>query len=69
VTVVVLGGARTDLGRNVTDEVARERLREVVEETTMMDPEDVPAGIVYAVTRPAHVAANKLLIRPTDQKR
>jgi NADP-dependent 3-hydroxy acid dehydrogenase YdfG len=32
-----------------------------------LESEDIAAGIVYAVTQPAHVSVNEILIRPTEQ--
>jgi NADP-dependent 3-hydroxy acid dehydrogenase YdfG len=34
-----------------------------------MDAADIADAIVYIVTRPAHVAVNEILIRPTEQER
>jgi NADP-dependent 3-hydroxy acid dehydrogenase YdfG len=34
-----------------------------------MDAEDIADAITYIVTRPAHVAVNEMLIRPTEQER
>src|SRR5215469_5675535 len=34
-----------------------------------MTPEDIADAIAYIVTRPAHVAVNEVLIRPTEQER
>jgi NADP-dependent 3-hydroxy acid dehydrogenase YdfG len=34
-----------------------------------MTAEDIADAIAYIVTRPAHVAVNEVLIRPTEQER
>ena len=34
-----------------------------------LQSEDIAAAVVYAVTQPAHVAVNEILVRPTDQDR
>lgn len=33
----------------------------------VMQPEDVAAAVVYAVTAPPHVAVNEILVEPRDQ--
>ena len=35
----------------------------------VLEPEDIADAIVYAVTRPARVAVNEILVRPTEQTR
>jgi NADP-dependent 3-hydroxy acid dehydrogenase YdfG len=33
----------------------------------MLDPEDVAASVVYALTQPDHVAVNEVLVEPRDE--
>jgi 3-hydroxy acid dehydrogenase / malonic semialdehyde reductase len=35
----------------------------------VLDSDDVADAITYAVTRPAHVCLNEVLVRPTRQAR
>jgi NADP-dependent 3-hydroxy acid dehydrogenase YdfG len=35
--------------------------------TDALDPDDVARAVLYAVTQPAHVDVNEILIRPTAQ--
>ncbi len=68
VTVVEPGAVDTELGEHIPDENVRERMAEMVQEMTILDPEDIAAGVHYAVTQPEHVSVNELLIRPTEQQ-
>jgi len=43
-------------------EKSRERIGEVLK------AEDIANAIAFAVTRPAHVCVNELLVRPTNQQ-
>jgi serine 3-dehydrogenase len=44
-----------------------ERVRQVYEGLTPLGPEDVADSIAWAVTRPAHVNVDRIVIRPVDQ--
>jgi hypothetical protein len=68
VTVVEPGAVDTELGEHIPDEQVQERMAEMVQEMEILDPEDIAAGVRYAVTQPQHVSVNELLIRPTDQR-
>jgi NADP-dependent 3-hydroxy acid dehydrogenase YdfG len=70
VTVVAPGFVETELqGHNVHPMVrqALERAREQIGE--VLRAEDIADAIRYAVTRPAHVSVNELVVRPTKQAR
>jgi len=67
VTLVRPGGTWTELGQSITDEGVSERLGELIEEVTFMEPADVAASIVHAVRQPARASVNELVIRPSDQ--
>jgi clavulanate-9-aldehyde reducatase len=70
VTTVAPGLVDTELqGHNVNPVVRAglERAREEIGE--VLTPQDIAAEIVHAVTRPAHVCVNELLVRPTGQRR
>jgi clavulanate-9-aldehyde reducatase len=69
VTVVAPGFVETELqGYNTNPvvqqsmEKSRERIGEVLK------AEDIANAIAFAVTRPAHVCVNELLVRPTNQQ-
>jgi NADP-dependent 3-hydroxy acid dehydrogenase YdfG len=65
-TIVEPGAVATELTDHLRDEV-RERVRERFADVRILEAEDVADAIVYAVTRPAHVCLNEILIRPTGQ--
>jgi NADP-dependent 3-hydroxy acid dehydrogenase YdfG len=70
VTIVAPGFVDTELqGHNVNPVVRRamERNREEIGE--VLDPADVAAAILNAVTRPPHVCVNEIVVRPTRQAR
>jgi NADP-dependent 3-hydroxy acid dehydrogenase YdfG len=70
VTVVEPGFVATELqSHNVIPAVSEtiERMREQIGEP--LQAEDIADSILYAVSRPQHVALNELLIRPTRQQR
>jgi NADP-dependent 3-hydroxy acid dehydrogenase YdfG len=46
-----------------------EGIRDTFGSVDMLSSDDIADAIVYAVTRPRHVALNELLIRPTEQVR
>jgi NADP-dependent 3-hydroxy acid dehydrogenase YdfG len=43
-------------------------MAEMVQDMTVLQPEDIAAAIRYAVTQPPRVSVNELLVRPTDQQ-
>jgi NADP-dependent 3-hydroxy acid dehydrogenase YdfG len=70
VTTVAPGFVETELqGHNLNPLVKQslERAREQIGE--VLRAEDIADAIVFAVTRPAHVCLNELLVRPTRQTR
>ena len=70
VTVVAPGFVETELQGHNKDPVvvrAMSRSREQIGE--VLKPEDVAEAIVHAVTRPAHVCVNEVVVRPTGQAR
>ena len=69
VTVVAPGFVETELQSHNTNPVvqqAMERSREQIGE--VLKAEDIANAIVFAVTRPAHVCLNEVLVRPTAQR-
>ena len=66
VSLVEPGATATELASHLRPEVL-DGLRSQIAQT--MAAEDIADAIRYIVTRPAHVAINELLIRPTEQER
>jgi NADP-dependent 3-hydroxy acid dehydrogenase YdfG len=68
VTAVEPGATTTELASHNRPEIL-EGIRDTFGGVEMLSSEDVADAIVYAVTRPSHVALNEFLIRPTEQVR
>ncbi len=68
VTDVEPGVVATELFDHIADEEMRNRFLERWEGRRMLDPDDVARAVRYALTQPAHVNVNELLVRPTDQQ-
>ncbi len=66
VTAVQPGNVATDLLDLSGDEEALERFGGPTG-AKVLDPEDVAASIVYALSQPEHVAVNELLVEPRDE--
>jgi NADP-dependent 3-hydroxy acid dehydrogenase YdfG len=70
VTTVAPGFVETELQGHNTNPVVRratERSREQIGQ--VLKAEDIATEIVHAVTRPAHVCVNEIVVRPTGQAR
>jgi clavulanate-9-aldehyde reducatase len=70
VTIVAPGFVETELqshNQNPVVQQALERAREQIGE--VLRAEDVADAILFAVSRPAHVDVNEILVRPTKQAR
>jgi NADP-dependent 3-hydroxy acid dehydrogenase YdfG len=68
VTAVEPGATATELAGHNRPEIL-EGLRDTIGRVEMLSSENIADAIVYAVTRPSHVALNEILIRPTEQVR
>jgi len=66
VTTVQPGNVATDLLDMSGDEEALERYGQPTG-AKVLDPEDVAASIVYALSQPEHVAVNEVLVEPRDE--
>lgn len=66
VTTVQPGNVGTDLLALSGDEEALEEYGQPTG-ARVLDPEDVAACIVYALSRPEHVAVNEVLVEPRDE--
>jgi NADP-dependent 3-hydroxy acid dehydrogenase YdfG len=64
--VIEPGAVDTELSDHIRDGV-RERVRERFADIEMLQSADIAEAIAFAVTRPAHVSLNEILIRPTEQ--
>jgi NADP-dependent 3-hydroxy acid dehydrogenase YdfG len=64
--VIEPGAVDTELSDHIRDGV-RERVRERFADIEMLQSSDIAEAIAFAVTRPAHVSLNEVLIRPTEQ--
>jgi clavulanate-9-aldehyde reducatase len=70
VTVVAPGFVDTELQGQNTDPVVRQSLAKAREQIgEILKPEDIADAILYALTRPAHVCVNEVVVRPTAQAR
>jgi NADP-dependent 3-hydroxy acid dehydrogenase YdfG len=69
VRVIVLepGVVETELRDHITDRAAREQIAAAAASVRQLQPEDVAAAALYAVSQPEHVAVNEVFIRPVDQ--
>jgi NADP-dependent 3-hydroxy acid dehydrogenase YdfG len=66
-TLVEPGAVATELTDHLREGV-REAVRERFAGLRILDAEDIADAIAFAVTRPAHVSVNEILIRPTEQR-
>ena len=69
VTVVEPGLVATELPQHITDSAAKDRTAAFYGSMKILESDDIAAAILYAVSQPAHVNVNELLIRPTEQER
>ncbi|XMA38750.1 SDR family NAD(P)-dependent oxidoreductase [Streptomyces albogriseolus] len=69
VVVVEPGFVSTELTSHITDPAIQAMAKDMAASMRTLDPEDIAAAVLYAVTQPDHVAVNKILVRPTDQSR
>jgi NADP-dependent 3-hydroxy acid dehydrogenase YdfG len=67
ITIIEPGAVSTELVDHLRPEI-REAVRERFDDIQTLTAQDVAEAIEYAVTRPAHVSVNEILIRPTAQR-
>lgn len=67
VTVIEPGGVTTEINNHIPDEATRVGMETVYNSMRVLDATDVAAAVLYAVTQPAHVSINELLVRPSEQ--
>lgn len=66
VTTIMPGSVSTALASHVTDLDVFEAFK-MFAKFQFMQPEDVAEAVLYALTQPAHVDINQILVRPTEQ--
>ena len=69
VTVVEPGIVATELVTHITNPSMQAGVQGRLDSTETLQPEDIAAAILYAVTQPARVNVNEILVRPTSQER
>ena len=69
VVVVEPGAVSTELPDHITHPATKEQTQGFYTGMRALQADDVARAVLYAVTQPAHVAVNEVLIRPTDQER
>jgi NADP-dependent 3-hydroxy acid dehydrogenase YdfG len=65
-TLIEPGVVATELQSHNTAET-REKLKSRFGAIKVLEADDIASGIMYAVSQPAHVNVNEILIRPTQQ--
>jgi NADP-dependent 3-hydroxy acid dehydrogenase YdfG len=68
ISIVEPGAVMTELVGHNRPEI-REGMRATFGDMEMLQSEDIADAIVFAVTRPRHVAVNEVVVRPTEQER
>ena len=69
VTLIEPGAVRTELREHITVPSVKKEIDEWAESMEQLEPEDIAAAIIFAVTQPRRVGINEILIRPADQMR
>lgn len=65
-TLIEPGAVATELQSHNTPDTQQAH-KERFGDIKILEADDIAAGIVYAVSQPAHVNVNEILIRPTEQ--
>jgi NADP-dependent 3-hydroxy acid dehydrogenase YdfG len=69
VTVVEPGIVATELGDHIEHPAMKANLEARLAQLDPLQAEDIAAAVAFAVTRPAHVGINEIVVRPTRQER
>ena len=69
VVVIEPGAAATELADHITHQSTKDAVRDFVSAIRPLQPRDVAAAVIYAVTQPPQVAVNEVLVRSADQTR
>ncbi len=67
ITIIEPGAVSTELVDHLRPEI-RDSVRERFDDIKTLEAVDIAGAIEYAVTRPAHMSVNEILIRPTAQR-
>jgi hypothetical protein len=67
VTRIEPGAVATELATHITDEGVIEEMMERFGDIETLQPEDIADSVRWAVTRPAHVSVNEVVVRPSEQ--
>lgn len=67
-TLIEPGAVDTELQSHLRPEV-HEGFKQTFSEVTLLTADDIAEAILFAVSRPAYVNVNEILIRPTGQER
>lgn len=67
VTCIEPGAVLTELTDHISHDATKQQIKDWVKSMDPLKSEDIAAGIMYAITQPAHVSVNEILIRPTNQ--
>ncbi len=67
VTVIEPGLTTTEINDHITEDATKAMLDSYTSSLRTLDAPDIAAAVVYAVTQPAHVSINELLVRPSQQ--
>lgn len=65
-TIIEPGIVATELTDHIREEL-REGVKAAIGQVEPLQADDIADAIVWAVTRPAHVSVNEVLIQPTEQ--
>jgi NADP-dependent 3-hydroxy acid dehydrogenase YdfG len=67
VVLIEPGFVDTELASHITDPAMQALARQMATSMRLLQPEDVAAAVLFALSQPNHVAVNEILLRPTDQ--
>jgi NADP-dependent 3-hydroxy acid dehydrogenase YdfG len=63
VTIISPGVVETELGSDISDELAKDGLKEL--RKTALTPDAIARAVLYAVAQPGDVDVNEIIVRPT----
>lgn len=66
-TIISPGIAATELRDHIANPAVKSAINQRADGMRQLQSSDIADAILYAVTRPEHVAINEILMRPTDQ--
>ena len=67
VTMIEPGTVETELRDHITHTASKDAIGKRAAAMHQLQPEDVAAAVVHAVTAPSHVAVAEILLRPSEQ--